>query len=219
MTRKNQTYLEKASKVLLAIGGAIYAQSIYKKYSKASTEDQAGENTPDGRAVSYAVLLYDAMKGGLFGWGTDEAEIKRVALLIKSENLHSKVLDKYRTLYNSSLVTDLQADGVYSLYFGIINGASTTPTPTGTTPPAGNKTGTTRTIKVNDVLTSYGGWVIRTATGDPVRNSIAGEKWIVVSWKSTTIAGTFGTWVMVKKSVGTPTTQYYWVFINGLYYV
>lgn len=196
-------------KIILAVGGAYVANKFIAGYSKSNVEDSAGTNTKDGIAASYAIRLYEAMFGGLFfGLGTDDAEIKAVATLVKADKNNELVIAKYRTLYGNSLNTDLQKDGVFNDYYNIING-TTTPTNTG-----GTKT---RTFSVGATIYGFGGYNVRTINGAFVRSSVNMEEWQIVNWKTETLAGTKGVWVEVKKK-GINIVTTYKIISKGLYF-
>lgn len=196
-------------KIVLAVGGAYVANKLIANYSKAKTEDQAYDGTKEGYAVAYAQRLSEAFDWTIFGWGTDVAEVKKIALLVKSQNINTLVVQKYRDLYNRSLNEDLKSEGVYNTYYDIINGTTTETTNTGGTKP--------RTLSVGATIYGYGGYNVRTIKGAFVRSSVNMEEWQIVSWKTETLAGTNGVWVEVKKK-GINIVTTYKIISKGLYF-
>lgn len=89
--------------VLLAI--LIYIG--YKFYLKSKLDKEIGSNI-DAQLASRLKLAFDPYE--MFGLGTDEDEVFKVANEIKAKTTYEAVASAYQTLYSKSLTTDLQSE-------------------------------------------------------------------------------------------------------------
>ena len=199
-------------KIALTAGGWYVATKVYSAYQKKQTEDEAGSNTKDGQASLLAIQIYDAffpLGTPSIPDGTNETQFRTAIEAAKSQNIVDLVIQKYRTLYNRGLVQDATSEGVLDIYNEVVSGKTTPTTPT--TPK--------KNLSVGMTVYSYGGWNLRGRDNSNVisRKSVAGESFIVSSWKQETIAGQSGIWVIVYKKISNSQQEWFKIFINGLY--
>lgn len=106
-----------AKTAIILIVGYFVIDAFIRAEQKKKEQDNAA-NDPE---TTFAIRLYAAFHPVVdwewFPDGTDEDEVKAVAIAMKRYKNYNEVSKKYRTLYSRELTSDLTSEGVYNLFF------------------------------------------------------------------------------------------------------
>jgi hypothetical protein len=107
----------------VGLGYFVYkkGRGIFDSINQRAIERQADTNKKDPRA-SYAVEFAQRLQAAMYGWGTDEDEMYKVAQEMKAKNVpFSMVADAFRKLFNNASLTkwindDLASEEIAKFY-------------------------------------------------------------------------------------------------------
>jgi len=100
---------------IVVLGGSFFiGRSLIRKARSTSEEKKTYD---EGNSAAYAQKLKMAFENDFwFGWGTDEASIRRVIRLVPSKDEFKNVINSYQKLYARSLMMDLKDELTTSEY-------------------------------------------------------------------------------------------------------
>lgn len=111
-TKGDFTTKEKVQYGLLSIvvlGGSFYAGSKLVKKAKSNSEEK--KTYQEGSSASYAKQIKMAFDNDTwFGWGTDEAALRKTIRAIPSKAGFKNVINAYQNLYSRSMMKDMQEE-------------------------------------------------------------------------------------------------------------
>lgn len=219
-----------AKAVFVLIGGFLL-YGYFKKEQEKADYSGASDAPPENlkfaewakrmHAALHPVLPYKVPEwipilGGYFDDGTNENEVKQIAKEVGLVKGYAKLSEAYKVLFGDDLQQALIADDVLNDFNVAYQGTAGTATPKAT-PNTTTPTNGTRGLTVGAKIYSYGGWIVSNINNTPIRNSVLGEAWQIVDWKTETIRNTSGIWVQVKKKDINQVTVYK-IFSKGLYF-
>lgn len=111
-TKDDFTTKEKVQYGLLSIvvlGGSFYAGSKLVKKAKSNIEER--KTYQEGSSATYAKQIKMAFDNDTwFGWGTDEAALRKTIRAIPSKVGFKNVINAYQNLYSRSMMKDMQEE-------------------------------------------------------------------------------------------------------------
>jgi hypothetical protein len=184
---------------LLAVGGFF----LFNYLKKGENRTEVLNTNPSDESTRLALALYDAFHPYVnlpFGFpdGTNEEAVKSSALEIGRLNLYTKVVDKFKLIYNQDLLSELQSEGVYDQFISQYNLGLNRTTSGGT---GGVKT-VRHFYKVGDKVTAKSNYFLRNIVEPftPLRKTVFGEKLVITQIRiNKKIDGKLGTWLVVDE--------------------
>jgi hypothetical protein len=204
-----ETFFKSKESKIVALAVAVYF--LYTRLSKTETKETA--LLVNDSSTQDAMALHDAMHpvfpNPVFGVylpdGTNEQAAYSIAR--KYVGNFAALASKYKLIYDRDLAIELQAEGIYNEFLQITNGGAA-PTQPGTI------TSTPQTVNLltGKAYSVKAGWVVRSLSGDALRNTKAGEQFTVLGIeRSTKKGGVLSDWVKVRyyaNLVSLPTEGY-----------
>ena len=100
---------------VLVLGGSFFIGRSLIKNAKAINEEK--KTYEEGSSATYAKQIKMAFDNDMwFGWGTDEAALRKTVRAIPSKEEFRNVINSYQSLYNSSMMRDMQEELTTSEY-------------------------------------------------------------------------------------------------------
>ena len=94
---------------ILVLGGSFFIGRKMVKTAKSNTEEK--KTFVEGSAATYAKQIKMAFDNdNYFGWGTDEAALRKTIKAIASKDEFRKVINSYQSLYDKSMMKDMQEE-------------------------------------------------------------------------------------------------------------
>lgn len=195
----------KTLKIALVGVGVFY---LYNRSKKSEKKEELNNDLPNSIPGGLAQRLYNAFHPyydvkipflGHLPDGTDEAAVKQIAAEIGKANNYSEVSEAYNTLHSSTLVNDLNSEGVYESFMNAYNQASYKSTTPASIPAPVSPVNTS--IQIGDTVKAVKGWNIRKniTPYSVVKTAKGGESFKVLNiLKNFTAGGTKGTWLQVQ---------------------
>ena len=92
---------------VLVLGGSFFIGRKLVRTAKSTTEEK--KTYEEGSSATYAKQIKMAFDNDMwFGWGTDEAAIRKTIRAIPSKDEFRKVINSYQNLYSRSMMKDMQ---------------------------------------------------------------------------------------------------------------
>lgn len=94
---------------VVVLGGSFYAGSKLVKKAKSNIEEK--RTYQEGSSATYAKQIKMAFDNDTwFGWGTDEAALRKTIRAIPSKEGFKNVINAYQNLYSRSMMKDMQEE-------------------------------------------------------------------------------------------------------------
>ena len=92
---------------VLVLGGSFFIGRKLVRTAKSNTEEK--KTYEEGSDATYAKQIKMAFDNDMwFGWGTDEAALRKTIRAIPSKDEFRKVINSYQNLYSRSMMKDMQ---------------------------------------------------------------------------------------------------------------
>ena len=92
---------------VLVLGGSFFIGRKLVRTAKSTTEEK--KTYEEGSSATYAKQIKMAFDNDMwFGWGTDEAALRKTIRAIPSKDEFRKVINSYQNLYSRSMMKDMQ---------------------------------------------------------------------------------------------------------------
>ena len=92
---------------VLVLGGSFFIGRKLVRKVKSNTEEK--KTYEEGSSATYAKQIKMAFDNDMwFGWGTDEAALRKTIRAIPSKDEFRKVINSYQNLYSRSMMKDMQ---------------------------------------------------------------------------------------------------------------
>jgi hypothetical protein len=92
---------------VLVLGGSFFIGRSLIKTAKANNEEK--KTYEEGSSATYAKQIKMAFENDTWlGWGTDETALRKTIIAIPNKQIFRDVINSYQSLYNSSMMKEMQ---------------------------------------------------------------------------------------------------------------